>query len=81
MTPSPLAAAIAAVIRVYRYLVSPWLGANCRFLPTCSEYAIEAIDRHGAVRGVWLAARRVVRCHPWGAPGHDPVPNRTIPNR
>jgi putative membrane protein insertion efficiency factor len=79
--PSPLAATIAAAIRVYRYAVSPWLGANCRFLPSCSEYAIEAIDRHGAARGVWLALRRVARCHPWGGDGVDPVPNRSPASR
>jgi uncharacterized protein len=81
VTPSPFAAAIAALIRAYRYVVSPWLGANCRFLPSCSEYGIEAIHQHGAGRGVWLALRRVVRCHPWGGEGVDPVPNRSPTGR
>jgi len=64
------------LIRGYQLLLSPWLGSNCRFHPTCSEYAIEAIRAHGLLRGGWLAARRIGRCHPWGGAGHDPVPPR-----
>ena len=61
-------------IRLYQWLVSPLLGPNCRFTPSCSHYAIAAIERHGAGRGGWLALRRIMRCHPWGGSGYDPVP-------
>lgn len=63
-----------AAIAAYRLLVSPWLGPACRFEPSCSRYAAEAIARHGVARGIWLAARRVGRCHPFGGFGYDPVP-------
>jgi len=62
------------LLKAYRYAISPMLGSNCRFVPSCSAYAVEAIERHGAFRGSWLAARRVARCHPWCDGGHDPVP-------
>lgn len=65
---------LTAPIRAYRYLVSPLLGPHCRFHPTCSAYALDAIGRFGAWRGGWLALRRVARCHPWHTGGHDPVP-------
>ena len=75
---SPLAWVLIALLTVYKKLISPLLvallGETCRFHPTCSRYAIEAIRSHGAVRGSWLAARRVARCHPWGEGGLDPVP-------
>lgn len=64
------------MIRAYQVLLSPFLGGNCRFNPTCSEYAIEAVRSQGLVRGLWLATRRICRCHPWGGAGHDPVPPR-----
>ena len=64
------------LIRGYQLLLSPLLGNNCRFHPTCSEYAIEAVRAHGVARGRWLAVRRIGRCHPWGGAGHDPVPPR-----
>lgn len=64
------------MIRGYQLLLSPVLGNNCRFDPTCSNYAIEAIRAHGFLRGVELAVRRIGRCHPWGGAGHDPVPPR-----
>jgi uncharacterized protein len=64
------------LIRGYQLLLSPLLGNNCRFQPTCSEYAIEALRAHGVARGLWLAVRRIGRCHPWGGAGHDPVPPR-----
>ena len=65
---------LAALVRGYRYLLSPWWGRQCRFTPTCSQYAIDALERHGAARGAWLALKRVLRCHPWGGGGFDPVP-------
>jgi putative membrane protein insertion efficiency factor len=65
---------LLSVLAVYRYAISPLLGANCRFLPSCSEYATEAIRRHGSLRGGWLSLRRIARCHPWNPGGHDPVP-------
>ncbi|MFP4130517.1 MAG: membrane protein insertion efficiency factor YidD [Thiohalospira sp.] len=67
---------LVLVVRLYRYLVSPLLGPRCRFHPTCSCYAEEAVRRFGAVRGGWLAVRRLARCHPWHPGGVDPVPER-----
>lgn len=69
-----LAWPLLALVWLYRMLVSPWLGANCRFEPTCSQYALQALREHGAFRGSWLAAKRIGRCHPWGGTGYDPVP-------
>jgi hypothetical protein len=66
--------ALSAAVRGYQLLISPMLPPACRFLPTCSEYAAEAIERHGALRGIILASRRLARCHPWGGSGYDPVP-------
>jgi uncharacterized protein len=65
---------LRAIVRTYQLLVSPLLPPSCRYLPTCSDYAIEALARHGPVRGSGLAARRLARCHPWGSSGYDPVP-------
>lgn len=65
---------LIAPIRFYRYFLSPWLGRNCRFTPTCSAYAIEAIEIHGPIRGLWLAVCRIARCNPWCHGGCDPVP-------
>jgi putative membrane protein insertion efficiency factor len=62
------------LIKFYQYLISPILGQSCRFNPTCSQYGLEAIQKHGAFKGGWLTFKRIARCHPWGAHGHDPVP-------
>jgi putative membrane protein insertion efficiency factor len=64
-------------ITAYRYLLSPFIGQHCRFTPTCSEYAMEAIERYGAGKGSWLALRRLLRCHPFHAGGLDPVPEQS----
>jgi uncharacterized protein len=69
-----LSLALQVAVRLYQLLVSPLLPPSCRFLPSCSEYAAEAIQRHGALRGVGLALYRLARCHPWGGSGYDPVP-------
>ncbi|WP_283177236.1 membrane protein insertion efficiency factor YidD [Gemmobacter sp. 24YEA27] len=71
---SPLAFLLSLPVRGYRLLLSPWVGHGCRFQPTCSAYAMEALSRHGGIRGGWLTARRLCRCHPWGGAGYDPVP-------
>jgi uncharacterized protein len=65
---------LIGIVQGYRWFLSPWLGSACRFTPTCSIYALQALRQHGAGRGSSLAARRLVRCHPWCAGGHDPVP-------
>ena len=70
----PLARALIGAITAYRTAVSPLRPPTCRYLPTCSEYAIESITTHGTLRGSWLALRRLLRCHPFHAGGHDPVP-------
>jgi putative membrane protein insertion efficiency factor len=69
-----LARLLAAPIRLYQIVISPLLPQRCRFVPTCSQYAIEALKEHGALRGSWLALRRLLRCHPLHPGGHDPVP-------
>ncbi|MDY6891110.1 MAG: membrane protein insertion efficiency factor YidD [Pseudomonadota bacterium] len=72
--------ALILLVRSYQLLLSPFLGNNCRFHPSCSSYMIEAIERHGVWRGVWLGTRRLLRCHPYHAGGFDPVPPRAGPN-
>ncbi|WP_119303442.1 membrane protein insertion efficiency factor YidD [Dongia deserti] len=67
-------AALIVPIRLYQWTIAPLLGVNCRYAPSCSAYAIEAIETHGALRGSWLGLRRILRCHPWGGSGYDPVP-------
>ncbi|MBS7565192.1 membrane protein insertion efficiency factor YidD [Mucilaginibacter sp. Bleaf8] len=69
-----IAAVFIALIRVYQIVLSPILGASCRFTPTCSRYGIEAIKKHGPFKGGWLTLKRIGRCHPWGGHGPDPVP-------
>jgi len=61
-------------IKLYQILISPLIGPNCRYHPTCSQYSIEAINKHGPFKGTWLAIKRISSCHPWGGSGHDPVP-------
>lgn len=61
-------------VHVYRCCISPFTPPSCRFTPTCSQYALEALRVHGPLRGSWLALRRILRCHPWGGSGYDPVP-------
>lgn len=75
---SPLAFLLKGLVIVYRYTLSPLIGHGCRFRPTCSEYAMDAITLHGAVKGGWLTLRRLARCHPWGGWGYDPVPGTAL---
>lgn len=74
---SPLAHLFRGCVRAYQVALSPLLGRQCRFLPTCSHYAMEALEHHGAVKGGWLAFRRILRCHPFAAAGYDPVPGKS----
>ncbi len=62
------------IIRLYQKFLSPILGAQCRYTPTCSQYAVEALQKYGALKGSWLAFKRILSCNPWGGHGHDPVP-------
>ncbi|MGB0660922.1 MAG: membrane protein insertion efficiency factor YidD [Mangrovicoccus sp.] len=73
---SPLAHIAALPVRAYRLVFSPWVGHNCRYHPTCSAYALEALEKHGAIRGSALSLWRILRCNPWGGMGVDPVPER-----
>lgn len=70
-----LSLAMKGLIRTYQWTLSPCLPPSCRYYPSCSSYAIEALDRHGPLRGGWLTIRRIARCHPWGGEGYDPVPD------
>ena len=71
-----LAWPLLGLVALYRLAISPWLGNNCRFEPSCSAYAMEALRVHGAFRGTWLTLQRIGRCHPWGGSGYDPVPGK-----
>jgi len=62
------------LIKLYQWIISPWLGSQCRFTPTCSQYGIEALKKHGLIKGGWLTAKRIAKCNPWGGHGPDPVP-------
>ena len=75
-SPGLAAGAILIAIQAYRLTLSAFLGRQCRFAPTCSEYAAEAVRAHGALHGGWLGLKRIGRCHPWGGSGYDPVPPR-----
>ena len=72
-------AVLVGLVRLYRFALSPWLGSACRFTPTCSQYALQALEAHGPWGGAYLATRRLLRCHPWCEGGHDPVPSRLFP--
>ncbi|MCK0122459.1 membrane protein insertion efficiency factor YidD [Loktanella sp. F6476L] len=72
---SPLAHVFAVPVKAYRLLLSPWVGHGCRFQPTCSAYALEALEKHGGIKGSILTIRRIGRCHPWGGSGIDNVPD------
>ncbi len=71
---TPGAYILSLPVRAYRLVLSPYVGHGCRYQPTCSVYALDALERHGAFKGGWLAIRRIGRCHPWGGSGYDPVP-------
>lgn len=71
---NPAQRLLIALIRLYQLALSPFIGNQCRFTPTCSQYAREAVERHGALKGGWMAIRRISRCHPFHPGGHDPVP-------
>jgi putative membrane protein insertion efficiency factor len=66
------------LIKVYQFLISPIIGKNCRFKPTCSNYALEALKKHGLILGMYYSIIRILRCHPWGGSGHDPVPSKKL---
>ncbi|MBC6442127.1 MAG: membrane protein insertion efficiency factor YidD [Rhodobacteraceae bacterium] len=72
---SPLTRLLVLLVKGYRLTLSPWAGLGCRYHPTCSAYALEALQRHGGIKGSWLTVRRIGRCHPWGGSGIDNVPD------
>ncbi len=71
---APIKWLFLAIIKFYQIAVSPWLPPACRYTPTCSKYALEALQKHGIFKGSWLSLRRIASCHPWGGSGYDPVP-------
>lgn len=77
---SPLASVARGLVLFYRGGISPYFAPSCRYHPTCSQYALDAIDEHGALRGAWLAVKRIGRCHPWHEGGYDPVPRAARPH-
>ena len=74
---NPISFVISLPIRAYRVIFSPWVGHNCRYQPTCSAYPLEALENRGAFFGVYLIIRRLLKCHPWGGQGYDPVPKKS----
>ena len=64
------------IIKAYQLIISPIIGSNCRFLPTCSEYAIESLKSYGLIKGIYLTVKRIGKCHPWGSHGYDPIPSK-----
>ena len=72
---------LLVLIRGYQLIISPLLGSNCRFMPTCSEYAMESLRSHGLIRGCYLTIKRVGKCHPWGGHGYDPIPTKKVENK
>jgi putative membrane protein insertion efficiency factor len=79
MQPSLAARGLLALIQLYKWTLTPWIGRECRYLPTCSSYAADAVRAHGAWAGSWMAAARLCRCHPLGWAGYDPVPTERAP--
>ena len=69
------------IIKAYQIILSPILGNNCRFLPTCSEYSIESLKAYGLIKGIFLTVKRIGKCHPWGSHGYDPLPSKNIKNK
>lgn len=69
------------LIRGYQLIISPLLGSNCRFMPTCSEYAMESLRSHGLIKGIYLTVKRIGKCHPWGGHGYDPIPTKKLENK
>lgn len=78
---SPMRTVLILLIKFYSYTLSPFLGNNCRFYPTCSSYSIEALNKHGVLKGIWLSMRRLLRCHPWNDGGLDPVPDKKMEHK
>ena len=74
----PISFLISLPIRAYRAIFSPWVGHNCRYQPTCSAYALKALEKRGAIVGVFLIVKRLLKCHPWGGQGYDPVPDEKV---
>lgn len=77
---SALRKVLKGLIRIYQKAISPWFPAKCRYYPSCSQYAVEAIDHHGSLKGAWLSIKRILKCHPFSEGGFDPVPNPTNNN-